>query len=416
MPSVTDMSLIWNDVGSYLKGSSKDLEENDGANEEQSQEETENQNVTADCTKTKGKDSGEIVEKIKRLTDSNNQHIRDTVKSNLIDHHKVHIRGETFEKDDTEPKLPSVATSKQVSSPSKSNESSGRPYLKNISGDCSNNQNTNEKSISDVDLKVQIPRPKTLSLTQSNERPQMPTNSGTPTKDKSKVSNTKLDVPEKEQFAKSKEIVSSKSKEKDKNSGNDQSDDTLPGLNKPEKEIQSKVRSSQKVANEKGDKNTAKEIAESSVRAHTPIQKGAVRDAVSASRSSSILGKKRASSKSIPRKVDYGKRTLSVADAEVETSEDESESDKEDDKSAITRAKKKEEKSTLKKRRKEYKVSCDDEKDTDEASDKLHSKDNKDFKKDEQFSNRKKSKGAKRKPTDLSRNLSQELDEIKRRK
>ena len=175
MPSVTDMSLIWRDLGSYLKGSTSDRGENDSANEELTQE-TENQKVTSDCTKTEVEDSVKNAEKIKRLIDSNDEHIQDSVKSNIIAHHNDHIRGETVVTDDTQPKMPSATTSKNVSSPSKSNESSIRPFLKNISGD-SSNKNTNEKSISNVDLKGHTPRPKTLSVSQSNERPQMPTNS-----------------------------------------------------------------------------------------------------------------------------------------------------------------------------------------------------------------------------------------------
>ena len=127
----------------------------------------------------------------------------------------------------------------------------------------------------------------------------------------------------------------------------------------------------------------------------------------------------RASSKSVPRKADYGKRALSSSEGEEnETSDDESKSDKDNGEKEEPKSRAKaDEKSTLKKRRKESALSLD-LKDRKLASG-LPSKDDSDAVQSEQQPiNRKKSKvGAKRKPADLGSSLlSQELEDIKRRK
>ena len=148
-------------------------------------------------------------------------------------------------------------------------------------------------------------------------------------------------------------------------------------------------------------------------------KKAITRDAFSASRSSSLLGKKRESSKSVPRKSDYGKRALCTSDTDEDTSDDDSTSEDEDKTIENKKGPKNEEKCTIKKRRKQYKsVDTPSKNQQTPVKDKV-APENKELEdKDQASSSHKKSKiGAKRKPTDASRgSFSQESEEIKRRK
>ena len=423
MPNISGMALIWNDLGSFLKGPSKVDKENTVSKDKEDSDDLKNKIVPSVDDENKANCSAPI---LKLATESS------SIEENKQIHKQEHEKSNISKQDIDEEPLPakkdltpniSTKSSSNYSPPSNKNI---RIPIKDASNEhkvdsfmnkykCATNTSTiNQESKSDCD--------QNLAMRKNSESP-LKSKDSTAHKeaiDRDNLTNLEIhkDLPETKESEPNIKHGPADSDEFDKHSEKSKLDKSLPKLKTPNKELGNEGRS-QNVKDKECELETKKQVSRrKSDRKQSPSQSVEVRDAVSASRSSSLLGNKRASSKPVPRKVDYGKRALSSSDAEEETSEDDSDSDTEDKKAECSKGTKKDEKSTLKKRRKEYKPSRYDEKTKTDTEDSLTLKKDADSKIDEQVSsNRKKSKaGAKRKPTEISSgSVNKESEDIKRR-
>ena len=403
MPSVADMSLIWNDIGSYIKSSFSGERGNENSGKIPPKEKLETKSNETDDHSSPGKID------LSHKKESNEDPLSESKVENRINPSKVskpnviekHIDNSTETLKEELHNVESKPNQCSSKTPDKdkivsieSNEMS-----KNSKDDKAFPQNdaqTAKQRVS-VGKDVEAGNPKETEESSTITTVDDKDGKGShehETENKS-PDNNKRPIDKKESLSDSREKVLDKQKlsvtQDDKNKTSDESS------NQPKEKEQKSG----------GDKHAGHE--------NTPTHGRVVRDAGSASRSSSLLGQKRASSKSVSRKVDYGKRALSSSDADKESSEEESDSDCESNEKSDKSKCKKEEKSTLKKRRKDVKSSYVRSEDSTISSTSKVELPGKDV---PQTSTRKKSKaGAKRKPTDLSsESLNQELEEIKRRK
>ena len=416
MPSVANMSLIWSDIGSYIKSSFRSDQDDQNTNAEPPKEETEVKADTADDTKS-------LSIEVKPLTPKKAEdkplsrpqeaikvepNISNAIKEGTDATEEVTKSGMSKKDIETKPCLSKSSDSAKCASMEKVNKiSSDKTKKEHIPSTDVNVKN----DLNNIAQRAKVDQPKDPGILSCQGA-----------EDKSNdICNDKSDTP--------KNIIQNKESHSVKKDIDIKLNKTTSDT-KEEKQTESQTKSSvakdestkKYQSNEEHVNDTMKEQKNDTNkktpnRVDTQIHKREVRDAVSASRSSSLLGKKRASSKSVPRKADYGKRALSLSDADKESSGDESDSENESNEKTLKTKSNKEEKSTLKKRRKEIKRSPEETKSNDD-SDNSSFKDKPCQKDVPQLSSRKKSKaGAKRKPADLSSEaLNQELEEIKRRK
>ena len=400
MPSVADMSLIWNDIGSYIKSSFSGERGSENSDKIPPKEKLETKSNETDDHSSPGK----IDISPKKETNENPE--SESKVENRINPSKLNV----IEKDidsSTEPlkqelhnveskpnqcssELPDKDKIVSIESTEMSKNSKDNKTFPHNDDETVEQQVSVSKDVEGGNPKATEESSKITTVDDKDGKGSHKHETDNKSQDYNKHPND-----EKESLSDSRENVLDKQKlsviQDDQNKTSDESS------NQPK----------DKERKSGGDKHAGHENA--------PTHGRIVRDAGSASRSSSLLGQKRASSKSVSRKADYGKRALSSSDADKESSEEESDSECESNVKSDKNKCKKEEKSTLKKRRKEVKSSYARSEDSSISSTSKVELPGKDV---PQTSTRKKSKaGAKRKPTDLSsESLNQELEEIKRRK
>ena len=400
MPSVADMSLIWNDIGSYIKSSFRGEQGSENSGKIPPKEKLE----TKSDKSVEHSSPGKIEVSSKKETNENTQSGSkeekriDQSKTNVIDKdtdNSTETLKEDFHKVESKP---NQGSSKILDKDKIVSTESGK-MSKNSKDNKSYQHNDSETAEQQVSTDKDVEAGESKATEESPDIVTKDDKDGKGTSkhetDNKSPTNTKHQNDRKESISESRENVLDK-----QNLSVTQDDQNKtsyePSIQPTEKEQKSD-----------SDKHDGHE--------NTPTRVHVVRDAGSASRSSSLLGQKRASSKSVARKADYGKRALSSSDVDKESSEEESDSECESNEKSDKIKCKKEEKSTLKKRRKEVKSSYVRSEDNTISSTSRVELPGKDI---SQISSRKKSKaGAKRKPTDLSsESLNQELEEIKRRK
>lgn len=412
MPSVANMSLIWNDIGSYIKSSFGGDRENENASKNQPKEEIEVKSEFSDekhsLNKIEAKPSAQ-----KEANDQSINHQGEKLESEKL---KLIVVDKNIDSPpETSKSRMSTQDSKrdQCSSLSTDETKGNTPKDKNELPESTENDDDNQSNDTDAVEENVNNDSDSAKLEKLQENKEL---SGKPADvDKNKYCDKKSELP----------VNSSKDSDYDNATKQPCSESETNNLTEQKEKAKENMTQSNVFKHDKqkaldsvsNDTKESKQKASNEKNINhkdTPLHSRTVRDAGSASRSSSLLGQKRSSSKSVSRKSDYGKRALSLSDVDKETSEDESDSENESNENKDKIKSKKEEKSTLKKRRKEIK-SCQDNKskeDTDNESAKQESG----VKDVTLISSRKKSKaGAKRKPTDLSsESLDDELEEIKR--
>jgi len=408
------MSLIWNDIGSYIKSSFGGDRENENASKNQPKEEIEVKSEFSDekhsLNKIEAKPSAQ-----KEANDQSINHQGEKLESEKL---KLIVVDKNIDSPpETSKSRMSTQDSKrdQCSSLSTDETKGNTPKDKNELPESTENDDDNQSNDTDAveeNVNNDSDSAKLEKLQENKELSGKPADA-----DKNKYCDKKSELP----------VNSSKDSDYDNATKQPCSESETNNLTEQKEKAKENMTQSNVFKHDKqkaldsvsNDTKESKQKASNEKNINhkdTPLHSRTVRDAGSASRSSSLLGQKRSSSKSVSRKSDYGKRALSLSDVDKETSEDESDSENESNENKDKIKSKKEEKSTLKKRRKEIK-SCQDNKskeDTDNESAKQESG----VKDVTLISSRKKSKaGAKRKPTDLSsESLDDELEEIKRLK
>ena len=415
MPSIPDMSLIWNELGSYIKGTSGSHKAEKTGDTNQHEEETSlsksyskeaDNPVESDNILPKKNSSDDVKQNNEKPCTSNES--KSSVSSNevLLDL-KEHSKRNTSTSLSTDI-LTKIHSVEVIAKKDSKTDLDGKCITTKHEIDISDNLHTKTNSSRKLPNKNNEPP---LDLKNKDNEEEVSTE-----KDKEKSPKEKSERPA--------EINSIKTQIKNVLVQCDK--EPVDATTKPIKKDEETPKKSKETIDKNSDteeKDAAKcDTTERSLKSSDQglhSKKAITRDAFSASRSSSLLGKKRESSKSVPRKSDYGKRALCTSDTDEDTSDDDSTSEDEDRKIENKKGPKNEEKCTIKKRRKQYKsVDTPSKNQHTPVKDKV-APENKELEdKDQASSSHKKSKiGAKRKPTDASRgSFSQESEEIKRRK
>lgn len=414
MPSVANMSLIWNDIGSYLKSSFGGDRENENASKNQPKEEIEVKSEVSDennsLNKIEGKPSAQKEANDQSLNHQEEIHEREKLKL-IVVNENIDSTPETSKSRMSAQDSKGDQCSNISTDATKGNTSKDKNELSESTENDDDNQ-SNDTDAVEKNVNNDSDSAKPEELKENKELSNKPADV-----DKNKTCDKKFELPVNSSKDSDNDNANKQSCSKsEKNNLTEQKEKAKENMTQSNVDTDDKQKSLDSVSNDTKESKQKAANEKNITRRNTPIHSRTVRDAGSASRSSSLLGQKRSSSKSVSRKSDYGKRALSLSDADKETSEDESDSENESNENKDKSKSKKEEKSTLKKRRKEIK-SCQDNKskeDTDNESAKQESN----AKDVTLISSRKKSKaGAKRKPTDLSsESLDDELEEIKRLK
>jgi len=408
------MSLIWNDIGSYLKSSFGGDRENENASKNQPKEEIEVKSEVSDVNnslnKSEAKPSAQKEANDQSLNRQEEIHKREKLKlivvNKNIDSIPERSKSRMSAQDSKGDQCSNISTDA-----TKGNTSKDKNELSESTENDDDNQ-SNDTDAVEKNVNNDSDSAKLEELKENIELSNKPADI-----DKNKTCDKKSELPVNSSKDSDNDNVNRQSCSKsEKNNLTEQKEKAKENMTQSNVDKDDKQKSLDSVSNDTKESKQKAANEKNITRRNTPIHSRTVRDAGSASRSSSLLGQKRSSSKSVSRKSDYGKRALSLSDADKETSEDESDSENESNENKDKSKSKKEEKSTLKKRRKEIK-SCQDNK-SKEDTDNESSKQESNVKDVTLISSRKKSKaGAKRKPTDLSsESLDDELEEIKRLK
>ena len=420
MPRIPDTSLIWNELGSYIKGPSGSHKEEKTGNTKQNEEEislsksynkeADNQ-VESENNLPKNNSLDDVKQNNEKLYTSNES--KSSISSNeVVVDLKEHRKLTTSKPSSTDisTKIHSVEV---IAKKDSKNALDGKCITAKHEIEISDNLHTKTNSSRKLPNENNEP---SLDLKNSSVRQNKDNEEVATEKDKEKSPIEKSERPA--EISSIKTQIENVLVQCDKTLGDATTKPIEKGEETPKKSKETIYKNSGAEEKDAAKCDTTERSLKSSDQGlHS--KKAITRDAFSASRSSSLLGKKRESSKSVPRKSDYGKRALCTSDTDEDTSDDDSTSEDEDKKIENKKGPKNEEKYTIKKRRKQYKSVDTPSKNQQTPVNGKVAPENKELEdKDQAFSSHKKSKiGAKRKPTDASRgSISQESEEIKRRK